>query len=216
VPRPLKLAYALRVSHANRQDRLRAVALAAARTWREEAKRTLNSSLGAYLRGMSVSIDRSVRDRPRLLFKLAPGLPTIIEFGSRGYDVRSRLSRFKNVRRAKDGHLYASIPFRHLTRGMSVAEYGAARQLTASIRVGTAPARAPYLNPAYRKVVTVWGERSPAGVYRVRRPGGVRSRYVSFRTVSERGRPWRHPGIGARHILRRVATRMPQVIRGLG
>jgi len=133
--------------------------------------------------------------------------------GTRGtYDMRRTLLRpgGKSVRISKTGHRYLHVPFRVTTRKIvakgGYAAYRMAQKLMASY-------------PQDGK--TLWGGRLGAqfhkhltSLYRFPRIGHARggSTYGTFRTIST-GVPdgWRHPGIPAHRLIRKVASRVGQI-----
>jgi hypothetical protein len=50
----------------------------------------------------------------------------------------------------------------------------------------------------------------------VQKAGAVRGAYGTFRTISQGGKPWVHPGIKARRLIRKVAGMVGAVVREVG
>lgn len=143
------------------------------------------------------------------------------------YDLRTFLLRAstRNIRHGKHG-MYLNVPFDRTAAfiekagGKPALEAAKALAPTTSVRGPGGVDR------------TLWGGRMPAGMApklkehhatdplaaMVRKLGhysqGVsQSTYRAWRTISEGGKPWIHPGIRARRLADRVNAAMPEIIR---
>lgn len=154
--------------------------------------------------------------------------------GTQGpYDMRKTLLRSNSAKSGPKGR-YLSVPMGMTTRklrGMKGGSraYRMARQLASSVvsaggntKWGGALPRGlvPKLRAQGRTVPGIGFQpphaTDPAhGLRRVKRGGGS-SRYGTFRTISEGGKPWVHPGIKARRFIRRVSGMVRSVVREVG
>lgn len=143
------------------------------------------------------------------------------------YDLRTFLLRAttRNIRYGKRG-MYLNVPFDR-TAAFIRAVGGDAAMKAAKALSPTTSVRGPG-----GRDVTKWGDRMPAGMApklaehhatdplaaMVRRLGtysqGVaQSTYRAWRTISQGGKPWIHPGIKARRLAERVQAMIPEIIR---
>lgn len=166
---------------------------------------SLNSTLLDYQAAMDV---REEDGGSTLVFALAakPSMAQNVEFGMVPYNLQDTLLRMttRNIRVSKKGHLYLFVPFGHTTReirerGGSVGER-MARALTPypSGKTGSLPAGVAEKDPYHATDIL-------AGLVRhAPRPGQYGSRYMTWRTISQNGRPWFHRGIQSRNFMRQV------------
>ena len=180
------------------------------------ATEQLRSTQEAYIQ----AIQPAVYHMDTALIRLDGVLPNMVELGWAGGDLReTALKMNAKAKRAKDGHLYASIPFGHKRSGMPPVVVKVADVLKAT---GTAPGGKK----------TIWGDSLDtssmgldklkphhvtdifAGMYRNGKvyQKGAQGEFVTFRTISERTSTdpsakgnrhpssWIHPGIQARHF----------------
>ncbi|GAA6747482.1 hypothetical protein [Thermus brockianus] len=142
-----------------------------------------------------------------------------LEWGRPAYDLREVLKRSHQARRAKAGHLYMHIPFRHGTPGavgfasvMPEEVYARARRMAQSRVVGVHHEPSVHDPSAFaRRFRYQWGDRLTlgdlealgldtsdpqvqrlAGLYRFEAastPNESRSAYLTFRTLSEKSPP---------------------------
>lgn len=148
--------------------------------------------------------------------------------GTQGsYDLRTFLLRAstRNIRYGKKG-MYLNVPFDRTAA--FIKSVGGSEAL--KVAKGLAPTTS--VQGPGGADVTVWGGRMPAGsapklkdhhatdplAAMVRRLGtysrGVQqSTYRAWRTISQGGKPWIHPGIAARRKADVVQAMMPEIIR---
>lgn len=150
------------------------------------------------------------------------------------YDMRRTLLKSTKARTGKNGR-YLNVPMGMTTRKMRSMPggenaYRMARQLVATVRSGRGRmlggklprGLTPKLLPQGRRVAGI-GYQPPHATdpthgmrrYKATR-GSMKSTYGTFRTISERGKPWVHPGIKASRLMRKVARMVPAVVREVG
>lgn len=172
-----------------------------------ELSGTLRSTLPEYQEAMDVREEDGGRT---LVFALAatPKMAHLVEFGQLAYDMRETLLKMstRSIRVSKKGHLYLYVPLRQTTR--KIRQYGgsvterAARNLSA-YRKGGGGGRLP---EGMASKLAPWHSHDPlAGLVRHAPQDSQRgSTYMTWRTISQAGRPWIHRGIQARHFMRQV------------
>lgn len=172
-----------------------------------ELTEQLGSSLSAYQSAMDVRM--SGRELV-LVLKDKPALAKLVEFGMAPHDMRDTLLRenTRSIRVSKSGHLYLFVPLRKTSRtivdlgGSSV--YRAAQKLKE--REALPAGLADKLQPFH-------ATDPLAGLVRIPNSsdsGG--STYMTWRTISQAGRPWMHRGIQARNLMQQVAREAPMLV----
>lgn len=199
---------------ADAQDFLQRAKAALVDRWLELAG-GLGGSLAAYQAAMDVRDEGRVL---RLVLRDSPKLANLVEFGCAPFDMRQTLLRLttRSIRRAKDGHLYLFVPLRKSTRTIvdlaGSRAYAMAKALKAypgsgsgRLPAGLTPKLQPYhaTDPLDSLVRT-----EPDG------PGGG-SVYMTWRTISQIGRPWLHRGIVGRNFMQQVANEAPSIVARL-
>ncbi|AYJ74836.1 hypothetical protein phiMa_53 [Thermus phage phiMa] len=225
-PSPFERAVALATSRPealfpNQLAAIRELAVAAHKKWVGYALgeplpsgERLQPRTGTYARSIVLEAGE---DHTYTLRSTAP-YAAALEWGRPAYDLRQVLRRSHQARRAKAGHLYMHIPFRHGTPQavgfasvMPEEVYARVRRFRKSRITGV------YYEPSVhdpkaraRRFTYEWGDRLTAGdlramgldpedpevgrlvgMYRfeVGAPGENRSAYVTFRTLSEKSPP---------------------------
>lgn len=170
-----------------------------------ELTESLNTTLPDYQAAMRVY----EKSDGTLVFAMAdaPVMGKLVEFGQEPYDMRQTLLKAttSSIRVAKDGHLYLHVPLRKTTRQIKQLggnqAYDAAKNLSAYAGAGSdrlAQGWADKLDP-YHAVDPL------AGLVRLPPAEGQRgSTYMTWRTISQQGKPWINRGIQARHFMRQV------------
>lgn len=175
----------------------------------------LRSSLSAYQEAMDF---RATWTSLIFVLKGHPKLAQMVEFGATPFDLRETLlkSTTRSVRVAKAGHLYLYVPFRLTTRRI--------RALGGSVAERAARALAPYPTKGARLPEGMSEKLDPyhatdplASLVRHAPQAGQRgSTYMTWRTISQRGKPWIHKGIKGRHFMRKLAEEAPDIARKAG
>lgn len=175
----------------------------------------LGSTLPAYQAAMDF---RTTFSSLIFVLKGNPKLAHMVEYGMPPFDMRETLlkSTTRSIRVAKAGHLYLYVPFRITTRRI--------RELGGSVVERAARALAPYPTKGARLPEGLAAKLDPyhatdplASLVRHAPKGNQRgSTYMTWRTISQRGKPWIHKGIKARHFLRRLAEEAPDIAREAG
>lgn len=178
-----------------------------------ELTETLGSTLADYQAAMDV------RDDGRILTLALSGEPVmaqLVEFGMLPVDLRQTLLKpsTKSIRRAKDGHLYLFVPLRKTTRTIvdlaGNRAYRMAKEMAAYEGAGSdrfPSGMADKLDPYHAT--------DPLdGMVRIANPGGG-STYMTWRTISQNGKPWIHRGIQARHFMRQTLADAPGLVAAL-
>jgi|GEM_PF-6727861 len=187
-------------------DRRLAIKVALFERWLELSG-SLRSTLPAYQEAMNV---REEDGGKTLVFALSaePRMAQLVEFGVLPYDMRETLLKMstRSIRVSKKGHLFLYVPFGNTTRfirkqGGSVAER-AARNLGA-YKPGGGADRLP---AGMSEKLAPWHSHDPlASLVRHAPTGNQRgSTYMTWRTISQNGRPWTNRGIQARNFMRQV------------
>lgn len=176
-----------------------------------ELTEDLGSSLGAYQSAMDAQSDGHTLT---LILHGEPKLAKLVEFGQAPYDMRDTLLKptTRSIRHAKDGHLYLYVPLRKSTRTIidlaGSPVYRMAKALAAYPRGDSLPAGlADKLQPFH-------ATDPLAGLVRIPEAGGG-SMYMTWRTISQAGRPWYHRGITARNFMTQVAAEAPMIAQRL-
>lgn len=208
----------------NAGGELRAALVSSIRArWVKEARANLGTSsntVGQYVAGL-IPHEGGV--------DLIGVLPVMFErgmgpggIGTEGsYDIRKFVLKegTSNLKRGKNG-MYVNIPFSH-TAGAILAAGGKGAQKAAKAlkpyRTGGYN-RAKGQSPSEYRLGDNFGARLKGLVrqedtYSKGAAGVVKqSKYTTWRTMSEGGNPWIHPGIRARRIANKVLAAMPQMI----
>ena len=189
--------------------------------WAREARERLGVSAanrGAYVQGL---VTRDMDSTGTAGVDLVGTMPNIFEqgmgpsgVGSEGsYDVRKFVLKpgTSNLKHGKKG-MYVNIPFSH-TAGAILAAGGkgalkAAKALPA-YRPGGGRGQGLGAEHGDRLSGLVRQEDSYS---RGAKGPVVQSRYTTWRTMSEGGKPWMSKGIAARRIAQRVLAAMPDLI----
>lgn len=177
-----------------------------------ELTEQLGSSLEAYQSAMDVRDDGAtltlvLRDRPRLA--------SLVEFGQEPYDMRDVLLRTttRSIRVAKDGHLYLYVPLRKTTR--TIVDLAGSRVYRMAKAMGAYPGSKDRLPSGLTDKLQPFHATDPlAGMVRIPNDNGS-STYMTWRTISQAGRPWYHRGITARNLMAQVAAEAPAIARRL-
>lgn len=162
----------------------------------------LRTTLTAYQEAMDVREDGGnlvfvVRDQPRIA--------RMVELGATPWDLRDTVLRGPNVKISRKGKKFVSVPFGHSTRLIRARGGSAVERLARSLK--------PYPGPGHERLPPGMAEKldpyhvtDPLDslVRKIRPPPERGSKYMTWRTISEAGRPWIHPGIHSRHFMRRV------------
>lgn len=224
------------------EKRLDRVTAALYSRWRGMAQELPKRFREPYIRAMQINRHG---DHVEFSLQPQPGEETLVRsaeygFGPGGvgtsgpYDMRMTLLRpsTKSVRRNKSGQLYLSVPIRVTTRRMRSypggnEAYRQARQLSATLKTdqgtmwgGALPrGLTPKIRPEGRQVpgigyVPPHATDPTAGLRRFHGPKG--NTYGVFRTISQAGKPWVHPGVKARRFIRRLAAQVQAVIKEVG
>lgn len=174
----------------------------------------LTGSLRSTLADYQAAMD--VRDDGRTLTLVLadqPPMAQLVEFGMLPVDLRQTLlkSSTRNIRRAKDGHLYLFVPLRRTTRAIidmgGSRAYRAARALEAYKGAGSGR-----MDEGWADKLDPYHSSDPlAGMVRIPSEGGG-STYMTWRTISEQGKPWIHRGIQARHFMRQVTQEAADIV----
>lgn len=164
----------------------------------------LRSSLPAYQAAMDF---RTTFTSLTFVLKSEPKLAQMVEYGVTPFDMRDTLLRTttKSIRRSKKGHLYLYVPFRITTR--KIREYGGSAAEKAARALGPYPTSRNRLPEGMAPKLDPYHATDPlAGLVRIPNatPGGG-SMYMTWRTISQNGKPWIHKGIKARHFMRQVS-----------
>lgn len=165
---------------------------------------TLRSSLTSYQAAMNVTLE------PRsILLEVGafPALARMVERGASPWVLQNTVLN-ANSKVSKAGHRYANVPFRHTTRELRAYAnkiYEKARALTSKQRL---PAGLVAKLDPYHVTDPL------AALKRVQAPGGG-NQYMTWRTISEAGRPWVHGGIKGRHFTRQVAEEAQAIVAPL-
>lgn len=199
--------------------------------WSAEARAGLgrsNKTTAAYVQGLQPATSSQAG------VELTGTYPNMFEqgmgpggVGTEGeYDLRTTLLQptTRSIRYGRRG-MYLHVPF-----DVSAAQIKA---LGGAGALKQARSLSPTLSP-HTGGRTQWGERLPPGLAPKMRPdhhsdplagivrreaaysaaaaAGTQSTYRKWRTISEGGKPWIHPGIRAAHIANRVMARMGDII----
>ena len=149
------------------------------------------------------------------------------------YDMRNTLLKSSSARVDRKGNKYLNVPMRK-TRQQIVAlggssAYKAAKSLLASVRGSSGTAWGGRLaNPSgFAERIQKHARHVPgighvpahktdplANMYRFRAKRG--STYGTFRRIAENGKPWVHPGVKARRLMRKVSRAVPRIVKEVG
>jgi len=203
--------------------------------WGILADRELNSSLTEYKRGLKLG---EYKYGKSFSVVLEGTFPNMVENGADAWDLRDTILKpgTKNLKESKEGHLYASVPFRHFVKdiGKAYADRGFNTQIVDMIKKAVNERRKEL--DATRSASgkgTNWGGRLPAGLApKLRERHAVdlfagmikakkmyakadQAQYVTFRTISnnpdtvredEGGKNWMHPGLTAKNFADKVVV----------
>lgn len=168
---------------------------------------SLRSTLPAYQAAMDVREDIG-RDNLVFVIKDSPILAKMVEKGAEPWILQWTLLRAstRNIRRSRDGKFYLNVPFKHSLRGIRERGGNAAVRLARKLRPYNGPGSdrlppgmAPKLDPYHTTdPLDALVRRGPE-----RPPAGERG-FMTWRRITENGRPWVHPGIKARNFMRQV------------
>lgn len=222
--------------------RLNRIARGVEAEWRRQAATLPPKYRGAYVRSMSVQVkdhsivmaldsDDSVGSDGVMArsveYGYGPG-----GIGTTGpYDMRKTLLRSRSVKFGKRGR-YLNVPMRVTRRGMDKmggrASYTAAKALRPTMvrgkqtiswgsRLSNPSGFAERIHPVARYVpgvgtVPAHATDPLANLYKFNSAGQRGASYGIFRTISEAGKPWIHPGIPAHRLIRKVVRRMSGII----
>lgn len=200
--------------------------------WRAEARTNLGASrahVAEYVRNINRVGTNAV--------ELTGTFPNMLErgmgpagVGSEGaFDLKNTLLQptTRSIRKGKNG-LYLNVPFGRTVAMIKAlggtAAYKAARALSATVSTAAGTRWGDRLPPGMAPKLATHHATDPlASLYRFRgnysTASGVkgRSTYRNFRTISQGGRSWIHPGIRARKIAERVLAKMDTLVsRALG
>lgn len=171
----------------------------------------LRSSLPAYQAAMDV---RDEGNRLVLVVRGEPKLARMVEDGEGPFSLNETLLRegTRSIRRSKAGHLFLRVPFGVTTRMIRAWGGSKLEQMARNLTQG---GRLPA--GLIGKASNYHATDMAAGVTRIAPVGGggPTNAYMKWRTISERGKMWVHPGIKARHFLRRVAEAAPDIARAI-
>ena len=152
------------------------------------------------------------------------------------YDMRKTLLTSPAAKMGRSGK-YLAVPMNMPTRKMRGGQggeraYRMARQLTASVMStgggkntrwggGLPRGLTSKLRSTGRTVPGIGFQPAHAtdpthGTRRFVPRAGGGAKYGSFRTISQRGKPWVHPGIKAHRFIRKVARMVPAVVKEVG
>lgn len=215
------------------------LAAAARSHWIGLAQKELKSSRRAYVQGIQgIEVGKGYA-----AVSLVGLIPNLVENGQNPYDMHTTLlgpgvplatPGKSGKRRAKDGHYYRAIPFRHQVPG--TLGQGGGQVMGSAYQGHAAIADAAALGRSIHKhaqklgattgmpgQATKWGDRLPAGLAPKLRAhhstdiyaGMVKmakaykevtqNQYMTFRMISEAvPEKWHHPGIESRHLAPRV------------
>jgi len=221
MPAPrIDLAKILGLDPTGMRKRMRRAALAAIAAISSVARGELNSTYAPYVGGLRVG---KITDKSATV-ELVGTLPNLVEQGmgaggigtSGAYDMRAFVLKHgtKSLKVAEAGHLYVHIPFGY--SGSQLAAAGGAGTLRA------AQSLLPTLSDPQGG--TLWGGRLGAaagrfaGMVRMQKTysKATQSTYGMWRTMSEAGAAWNHPGVAAHHIFKKaqaaIAAAMASVL----
>jgi hypothetical protein len=200
----IDLAKILGLDPSGMKKKMRRAALAAIGAIGATARKKLNTSLAPYVGGLRVG---KVTNRSAEVV-LVGTVPNLVEQGmgaggigtSGAYDMRAMVLKHgtKSLKVAEEGHLYLHVPFGFT--GAQVAAVGGAGTLR------SAQSLLPTLSAPGGG--TLWGGRlGPAagrlaGLVRMQKTysKATQSGFAMWRTMSEKGQAWTHPGVAARNI----------------
>lgn len=234
--RSLNLIKALGLDKHSQEQRLKRIAAATWSRWRGLTNGLKPRYRGPYQAAMAVRVQGT-----KIILTLDGGvMARSVEygFGPGGvgtfgpYDMRRTLLKSPKAKMGPKGK-YMNVPMGMPTRkmrGMQGGEraYAAAKQLSLTARTkggtlwgGSLPhGMTPKLRPQGRRVPGIGyvppHRNSPTDSLYRRRSGKGRSQYFSFRTISQGGKPWVHPGIKPRRFIRKVAKMVPAIVREVG
>jgi len=197
------------------------LATASRAEWIRLAQEELRSTTRDYIKGIGDPVFS--KGGRAFSITLEGALQNMLENGWPGGDMRAFLDKAPRARRAKDGHLYNVIPFRHgspgtggrnVGRPMSKKLFDTASQLKPGDRLD----HRKVLDPAVAKIIRKkLASHHAVGQYQgMIKSGG----YFTFRVISEAvPRGWIHPGIRARRLAGKVqkylGVLVPHVIDGI-
>jgi hypothetical protein len=223
-----------------KEKRSKRIAAALWSRWRGMARTLPSRYRQAYMSAMQMKVQGS-----HVEFSLAGDkLARSVEYGfgpggvgTQGpYDMRKTLLRSggRSVRVSRRGDRYLRVPIGMSTRRMrsmpgGSRAYQAARQLEVTSRGpggkllgGRLPkGMTPKLRPQGRRVPGI-GYVPPHrtdpthGLRRYSQGVSGGSTYGTFRTISQGGKPWVHPGIKARRFIRKMSRQVKHVVREVG
>jgi len=208
-----------------KQRRSKRIAAALWARWRAMVRELPHRYQQSYRAGMRLSVEGS---HVELALK-GDMMAQSIEYGfgpggvgTQGpYDMRRTLLRSAKAKFGPRGR-YLNVPMRMTTRkmrGMAGGNraYALARQLASSSRSGAQTMLGGALPRGLTQKLRPSHATDPThGVRRYVKKVGARAQYGSFRTISQAGKPWVHPGVKARRLVRRVARMVPSVVNEVG
>ncbi|GMV42850.1 MAG: hypothetical protein AMXMBFR64_45660 [Myxococcales bacterium] len=222
----------------DRRQRMRAIGQVIQRDWKAEADAALRSFRGVYKKNIVLqeATDRHVR------IELKGTRPNMAEqgmgaggVGTEGpYDIRRFVLKAgtKSLKQGKKG-LYLNVPFGYSLADVralggaetakaakALAPSGSRIDIDAVRRFIRAHGRSDYFARSGARVA--WGGRLGVGAP-ARLVGLIRyektyaratqnSPFMTWRRMSEGGKPWMHPGLKGHHLARRVLARVPQIV----
>jgi hypothetical protein len=164
----------------------------------------LRSTLPAYQDAMDVRED--VHD-DSIVFVLRnqPVIAPMVEHGTAPFDMRTTIPRSPRARIARAGHKFVFVPFGRTTRQIRKWGGSVAERMAKSLKPYQGPG-SERLPPGLAEKLDPYHAADPlAAVVRKARAAPERgSSYMTWRTISEKGKPWIHPGIRSRHYMNRV------------
>lgn len=227
----------------NKRAHLKRVASGALSAWKAMAKSLPHRYRQPYMRAMRISVSEG-QSQIKLSLDTSGKMGKLVRsieygFGPGGvgtvgpYDMRTTLLKSAKARVGMNGK-YLNVPMRRtkvqITSFGGTAAYRAALQLNASVRVsknrtlwgGRLSNPSGFAHKIHKTARHVAGiGRVPAhatdplaSMYRFKKAGQRGSRYGVFRTISQGGKPWVHPGIKARRFMRKVAKMLPTIGKG--
>lgn len=179
-----------------------------------KAQEKLHRTRQDYLKGLSFE----QTDRNSFLISLEGDWPNAIEDGFPGYDLTSKMlasSAMVNVgsragqpwvQKAKDGHKFAHVPLQQRSTGTSdmagLIQNLQSPDINGKLQKLTKTFKDSSGNPLEGKVASITSkDKRISGLtkYQKIHPNSVQSIYMLYRTVSENGKPWIHPGYSGLH-----------------
>jgi len=134
-----------------------------------------------------------------------PRIAKMVELGATPWDLRDTVLRGPNVKISRKGKKFVSVPFGRTTRQIRAWGGSAVEKMARNLKPYPGPG-SERLPPGLAEKLDPYHVTDPLDsvVRKMRTPPARGSKYMTWRTISENGRPWIHPGIKSRNFMRQV------------